>query len=74
MDGELTLQMWVETRSDVRLNLHDLTGRSLWQNTLPKREGSVQERLWLGEVSAGFYLLTVETDERSWTQKVVLQK
>ena len=73
-NGELTLQMFLENRSDVRLDLHDLTGRRLWQSLLPKREGKVQEKLWLGEVSAGFYLLTVQTNERSWTQKVVLQK
>ena len=72
--GELTLQLLLEKRSDVQINLHDLTGRNLWQTLLPKREGKVQERLWLGEMAAGFYLLTVQTNERSWTQKVVLQK
>ena len=72
--GELTLQLFLENRSDVQLYLHDLTGRRLWQSLLSKREGKVQEKLWLGEVSAGFYLLTVQTNERSWTQKVVLQK
>ena len=73
-NGELTLQLFLENRSDVQLDLHDLTGRRLWQSLLPKREGKVQEKLWLGEVSAGFYLLTVQTNERSWTQKVVLQR
>lgn len=61
--------------ASVRLKIHDITGRCVYEKTLGRRTaGTYPVRLDAAALTSGVYLYTIESGNRSLSKKMVLMK
>ncbi|MCC7504068.1 MAG: T9SS type A sorting domain-containing protein [Saprospiraceae bacterium] len=69
-NGWTTLFLDFDTPTEVRLELFDLLGKTVWTSN-PQRGSSLVESIDLSNVPAGLYLLRVSANGQAMTRKVV---
>jgi hypothetical protein len=67
----LTVDIGVEKKSDVTIELKDILGRTIWQSKAENTEGSLSLPIPLTEVANGTYLLKVSNGLTTVQQKIV---
>jgi hypothetical protein len=67
----LTVDIGVEKKSDVTIELKDILGRTIWQSKAENTEGSLSLPIPLADVANGSYLLKVSNGQTTVQQKVV---
>jgi hypothetical protein len=71
-NGELRFRIGLQSKTDVSVSLSDLAGRVLQTKIYKNREGSLDERLDLGDLVSGSYIFVLQTTEKRFSRKVVV--
>ena len=71
--GIFTVQFTSDSANDVKVFVHDLLGRKLYENSFAAAY-LFNETIGLGTVPSGVYLLTVIDGDRKTVKKLVIQK
>jgi Secretion system C-terminal sorting domain/Putative serine esterase (DUF676) len=72
--GDLTVKFVLQQTSNVGIYLHDLIGQKLLHKEWPNQQGLFKQSFSIKQLPAGLYFTTIETKQRRWIQKIVLQK
>ena len=67
----LNVQIEVEKKSDITIDLKDILGRTIWQTTAKNTEGSLSLPIPMSAFANGTYFLTIANNETIIQQKVV---
>ncbi len=66
-----TLRLKNATKGSIKLNIFDLQGKEIWQFETKGENALFEKEINLSEQAKGAYLLRVQTEEGTWTQKLV---
>ena len=67
----LNVQIEVEKKSDITIDLKDILGRTIWQTTAQNTEGSLSLPIPMSAFANGTYFLKIANNETIIQQKVV---
>ena len=56
------------------MDLYDLTGKRVGSRTLPVNDGFVRSTLDLSDLNSGMYMVNVTSGEKTYTERLVIQK
>lgn len=70
--GEFTIKLNSSLSSDVKVEVFDLRGRSIYKNRY-KDTGDFNEKINLNNVQSGMYILSVNDDKRKSTKKIIVE-
>jgi hypothetical protein len=70
--GELRFQIGLSSKTDISVSLSDLAGRVLQTKIYKNREGSLDERLDLGDLVSGSYIFVLQTEGKRFSRKVIV--
>jgi hypothetical protein len=70
--GSFTVKFKVDKRDDLRIELLNMQGQSVWLKTYPKFAGTYTEQL-NANVAAGIYLLKVQHGNKGYYKKIVIE-
>lgn len=72
-EDEVNVSMNLSLTQDVKIHLRDMLGREVLTRELPQQSGEINEKISLGALPKGIYLIEVEGEKSSVTQKVILR-
>ncbi len=71
---ELNIVLDVDGSENINITLFDVTGAVVMQNTLIADKGTNRTSLDVNAIAVGVYYLRLDSENRSYTQKVVIEK
>ena len=71
--GQFNIQFSSQSENDVKILVHDLLGRKIFENKYNKNNSSFNEDIQLKNVSSGVYLLTVVDGDRKEEKKIMIE-
>jgi subtilisin-like proprotein convertase family protein len=71
--GQFNIQFSSESESDVKILVHDLLGRKIFENKYKKNSPAFNQNIHLKNIISGFYLLTVIDGERKEERKIMIE-
>lgn len=71
--GQFNIQFSSESESDVKILVHDLLGRKIFENKYKKNSSTFNQNIQLKNITSGFYLLTVIDGERKEERKIMIE-
>lgn len=72
-NGEVTLELSMESATAVTVQVMDALGATVWQEQLPGNGKQVRKTIDLSHLSSGMYFLRVDAANSSETRKLVLR-
>lgn len=70
----LHINLELEKSEELNFIVHDAVGRQVWSVSRKLIAGNQVEELDLSKLNQGFYLIEVQSDKGSWTNKLFLQE
>ncbi|MEL6852693.1 MAG: T9SS type A sorting domain-containing protein, partial [Bacteroidota bacterium] len=55
------------------ISITNLQGAAVWQKTMPHAPGLMEISLPVGELAAGFYMVTLKEEGRTLTKKLTIE-
>jgi subtilisin-like proprotein convertase family protein len=71
--GQFNIQFSSQSDNDVKVLVHDLLGRKIFENKYKKNSSSFNQNIQLKNITSGFYLLTVIDGERKEERKIMIE-
>ncbi len=71
-NGSFNVQFTSNTQDDIKINVHDLRGRKIFEQSYPNN-GIFNENLQLNGAEAGVYLVTVQNGDHREVKKIVVE-
>src|SRR5205085_755994 len=71
--GILVINFFSEKLSDLRVGVHDITGRILYQTQISAMAGTNKKEIDVGDLAKGIYIVTLSGAEASTSVKVIKQ-
>lgn len=71
--GQFNIQFSSQSDNDVKILVHDLLGRKVFENKYNKTSSAFNEDILLKNVTSGVYLLTVVDGDRKEEKKIIVE-
>ncbi len=71
--GQFNIQFSSQSENDVKVLVHDLLGRKIFENKYKKNSSSFNQNIQLKNITSGLYLLTVIDGERKEERKIMIE-
>jgi subtilisin-like proprotein convertase family protein len=71
--GQFNIQFSSQSENEVRISVHDLLGRKVFENKYNKTSSAFNENIQLKNVTAGVYLLTIADGDRKEEKKIMIE-
>jgi subtilisin-like proprotein convertase family protein len=71
--GQFNIQFSSQSENDVKIFVHDLLGRKVFENRYNKTSSDFNEDIQLKNVTSGVYLLTVVDGDRKEEKKIMIE-
>jgi subtilisin-like proprotein convertase family protein len=71
--GTFNIQFSSQTDNDVKVLVHDLLGRKIFENKYKKNSSAFNQNIQLKNITSGFYLLTVIDGEKKEERKIMIE-
>jgi len=72
-NGSFNIQFSSESENNVKISVHDLLGRTVFENKYDKTTSAFNENIQLKNVNSGVYLLTVVDGDRKEEKKIIIK-
>ncbi|MQP24433.1 T9SS type A sorting domain-containing protein [Flavobacterium sp. LMO8] len=72
-NGNFNIQFTSTSSNEIKVNVHDLRGREIFNKSYNNNNGLFNESLQLENVQSGVYLVTVQDGARKEVKKIVVQ-
>ena len=70
--GQFNIQFSSQSENDVKISVHDLLGRKVFENKYNKTSSAFNENIQLKNVTSGVYLLTIIDGDRKEEKKIMI--
>jgi subtilisin-like proprotein convertase family protein len=71
--GQFNIQFSSTSENDVKISVHDLLGRKVFENKYNKTGSEFNENIQLKNVTSGVYLLTIVDGDRKEEKKIMIE-
>lgn len=71
--GQFNIQFSIQSENDIKILVHDLLGRKIFENKYKKNGSEFNEDIHLKSVTSGIYLLTVVDGDRKEERKIIIE-
>lgn len=71
--GQLNIHFSSQSNNDVKILVHDLLGRKVFENIYKKNGDAFDENIQLKDITSGLYLLTVVDGDRKEEKKIMIK-
>jgi Zn-dependent metalloprotease len=71
-DGLLNVKLWIENKSNVEIGIQDITSRTAKKYAFIDTKGQFDTYLNLSDLPSGIYLLTLQTNQKHFTKKLII--
>lgn len=71
--GQFNIQFSSQSENEVRISVHDLLGRKVFENKYNKTSSAFNENIHLKNVTAGVYLLMIVDGDRKEEKKIMIE-
>ena len=72
-NGEFTIEFNASNSGDVNIDVYDIRGRSVYNKLYENSSNRFTEKINLGSVQSGMYLLNVNDGNRTITKKIIVE-
>jgi subtilisin-like proprotein convertase family protein len=72
-EGQFNIQFSSESENNVKISVHDLLGRKVFENKYNKTSSAFNENILLKNVTSGVYLLTVVDGDKKEEKKIIIK-
>jgi len=70
--GHFSIQFSSQSENDVKIFVHDLLGRKVFEKKYSKSSSAFNEDIQLKNITSGVYLLTIEDGDRKEEKKIMI--
>lgn len=71
--GQFNVKFSSQSENDVKISVHDLLGRKVFENKYNKTSSEFNENIQLKNVTSGVYLLTIVDGDRKEEKKIMIE-
>jgi len=71
--GQFNIQFSSQSDNNIKILVHDLLGRKIYENKYNKNSSAFNENIQLKNVTSGIYLLTVVDGDRKEERKIIIE-
>ena len=71
--GQFNIQFSSQSENDVKISVHDLLGRKVFENKYNKTSSEFNENIQLKNVTSGVYLVTIVDGDRKEEKKIIIK-
>ena len=68
----VNLNLNLEHQQEIMISINDLSGKHIWANTTLGQKGIFEQSLDIGFLNPGIYLLTINYNHKTKTQKLII--
>ena len=72
--GTISIRFEAQTDSDVRVEIYDLQGRSIYKRSFNGNSSRIDESMNIGRIANGVYLIKINQGNRSTTKRIIISK
>lgn len=73
-DGRFNLSFEVNTKADLGIAVFNAAGQQVYLRSYPGFSGKFSSQIDLGQLSAEFYILKIQHDKKTYSQKILIER
>lgn len=73
-DGRFNLSFEVNTKADLGIAVFNAAGQQVYLRSYPGFSGKFSSMIDLGQLSAEFYILKIQHDKKTYSQKILIER